>query len=131
MLPPIQLLVREKLTLRKLANLIGILESSRPAIWRAPLHFRHLQINLIKDLQASQKNVRLLYIPMSKIQDRVGMVAHARQNQLQVVRTGSKNAYQLSRANGSVSSSTVLPESKNAHDHIVTNRQHESSHRLY
>jgi len=50
------LLARERITLRKLASLISLLESTRPAIWRAPLHFRHLQIDLIIGLQISQKS---------------------------------------------------------------------------
>ena len=50
------LLAHRKITLREIASLIGLLESARPAIWRAPLHFRHLQIDLIKGLQASQKS---------------------------------------------------------------------------
>ena len=38
-------------SLRSLAQLLGLLESHRPAIWKAPLHFRHLQAQLIQDLQ--------------------------------------------------------------------------------
>ncbi len=34
-------------SLRRLAQLLGFLESIRPAIWLAPLHFRHLQNCLI------------------------------------------------------------------------------------
>ena len=41
-------------TLRHLASLIGLPESSRPAIWRAPLHSRHLQMDLITGLQTNQ-----------------------------------------------------------------------------
>ena len=51
-----QLLVSQSITLRNLASfLIGLLESSRPAIWRAPLHFRHLQSDLIRGLQMNQE----------------------------------------------------------------------------
>jgi len=34
-----RLLVSQSIKLRNLASLIGLLESSRPAIWRAPLHY--------------------------------------------------------------------------------------------
>ena len=30
--------------LRTLAQLYGLLESYRQAVWKAPLHFRHLQV---------------------------------------------------------------------------------------
>ena len=33
------------------AGLLGVLESHCPAIWKAPLHFLHLQAQLIQDLQ--------------------------------------------------------------------------------
>lgn len=49
-------LVSQSITLRNLASLIGLLESSRPAIWRAPLHFRHLQSDLIRGLQMNQES---------------------------------------------------------------------------
>ena len=51
-----RLLVFQGITLRNLASLIGLLESSRPAIWRAPLHFRHLQSDLIRGLQMNQES---------------------------------------------------------------------------
>ena len=35
---------------------LGNLEAARPAIWQAPLHYRYLQIQLIKSPQASQHN---------------------------------------------------------------------------
>ena len=38
------------LSAREVASLLGTLESTRPAIWQAPLHFRYLQIQLIKAL---------------------------------------------------------------------------------
>ena len=41
---------------RAVASLIGTLEAARPAIWQAPLHYRQLQIQLIKSLQASWDN---------------------------------------------------------------------------
>ena len=50
------LLVSQSITLQNLASLIGLLESSRPAIWRAPLHFRHLQSDLIRGLQMNQES---------------------------------------------------------------------------
>ena len=46
-----QILTTEMVSLRLLAQLLGLLESHRPAIWKAPLHFRHLQAQLIQDLQ--------------------------------------------------------------------------------
>ena len=51
-----RLLAPQKITLRNLASLIGLLESSRPAIWRAPLHFRHLQCDLIWGLQMNRES---------------------------------------------------------------------------
>ena len=51
-----RLLVSQSITLRNLASLLGLLESSRPAIWRAPLHFRHLQSDLIRGLQMNQES---------------------------------------------------------------------------
>lgn len=41
---------------RQLASVLGTLESCRPAIWQAPLHFRYLQIRLIQALHASDQN---------------------------------------------------------------------------
>ena len=41
----------QTVSLRSLAQLLGLLESHRPAIWKAPLHFRHLQAQLIQNLQ--------------------------------------------------------------------------------
>lgn len=49
-------LASPSITLRNLASLIGLLESSRPAIWRAPLHFRHLQSDLIRGLHLNQES---------------------------------------------------------------------------
>ena len=51
-----RLLVSQSITLRNLASLIGLLESSRPAISRAPLHFRHLQSDLIRGLKMNQES---------------------------------------------------------------------------
>ena len=45
---------------REVASLIGTLEAARPAIWQAPLHYRQLQIELIKSLQASRDNYETL-----------------------------------------------------------------------
>ena len=41
---------------RQIASVLGTLESCRPAIWQAPLHFRHLQIRMIQALHASNQN---------------------------------------------------------------------------
>ena len=41
---------------RQLASVLGTLQSCRPAIWQAPLHFRYLQIRLIQALHASNQN---------------------------------------------------------------------------
>ena len=51
-----RLLAPQRITLRNLASLIGLLEASRPAIWRAPLHFRHLQCDLIWGLQMNRES---------------------------------------------------------------------------
>jgi hypothetical protein len=42
--------------LRSIAQLLGLLESYRPAIWKAPLHFRYLQALLIRGLLNSNHN---------------------------------------------------------------------------
>ena len=44
------LLQNRTVSLRELAQLLGFLESTRPAVWLAPLHFRHLQYCLIQQL---------------------------------------------------------------------------------
>ena len=44
------LLQNRTASLRELAQLLGFLESTRPAVWLAPLHFRHLQYCLIQQL---------------------------------------------------------------------------------
>ena len=41
---------------RQIASVLGTLESCRPAIWQAPLHFRHLQIRMIQALHSSNQN---------------------------------------------------------------------------
>jgi len=55
------LLVSQSITLRNLASLIGLLESSRPAIWRASLHFRNLRSDLIRGLQINQESYDALF----------------------------------------------------------------------
>ena len=50
------LLVSKSIKLQNLASLIGLLVSSKPAIWRAPLHFRHLKSDLRKGLQMNQES---------------------------------------------------------------------------
>ena len=41
---------------RQIASVLGTLESCRPAIWQAPLHFRYLQIRMIQALHLSNQN---------------------------------------------------------------------------
>ena len=48
--------VTPTMSARQLASVLGTLKSCRPAIWQAPLHFRYLQIRLIKALHASDQN---------------------------------------------------------------------------
>lgn len=45
--------VTPSMSARHIASLLGTLESCRPAIWQAPLHFRYLQIRLIQALHAN------------------------------------------------------------------------------
>ena len=45
---------------RQIASVLGTLESCRPAIWQAPLHFRHSQIRMIQALHASNQNFDLI-----------------------------------------------------------------------
>ena len=51
-----QILRIEKPALRSIAQLLGLLESYRPAIWKALLHFRFLQALLIRNLHTSDHN---------------------------------------------------------------------------
>ena len=46
-----QMLAQPRVTLRAIAQILGILESALPAIWRAPLHYRRLQVQLTQRLQ--------------------------------------------------------------------------------
>ena len=46
-----QILAAEMVSLRLLAQPLGLLQSHRQAIWKAPVHFSHLQAQLIQDLQ--------------------------------------------------------------------------------
>ena len=55
-----RLLLNPTPSAREVASLIGTLEAARPAIWQAPLHYRYLQIQLIKSLQISQDNYETL-----------------------------------------------------------------------
>ena len=45
---------------RQIASVLGTLESCRPAIWQAPLHFRYLQIRMIQALHSSNQNFDVL-----------------------------------------------------------------------
>ena len=54
-----QILKIEKPALRSIAQLLGLLESYRPAIWKAPLHFRFLQALLIRNLHTSDHEARI------------------------------------------------------------------------
>ena len=70
-----QILTAVGVFLRTLAELLGVLESHRPAVWRAPLHFSQLQAQLIRDLQKSKyKYVREQNASNKHLQDRNGMV---------------------------------------------------------
>ena len=44
----------------EIASLIGSLEAARPTFWPVPLHYRELQIQLIKSLEASRDNYKTL-----------------------------------------------------------------------
>ena len=63
-----QMLSRPKVSLRSIAQILGLLESYRPAIWRAPLHMRRLQaqltLGLKNSLQSYEAEVNLS--PLSK-----------------------------------------------------------------
>ena len=47
------MLTTKQVSIRTLAQLLGVLESHRAAVWRAPLHFRQLQSQLISGLLSS------------------------------------------------------------------------------
>ena len=51
-----QLLTLSSVTLRAIAQILGTLEAARPAIWKAPLHYRMLQVQLTQGLQQNQNN---------------------------------------------------------------------------
>ena len=51
-----QLLTLSSVTLRTIAQILGTLEAARPAIWKAPLHYRMLQVQLTQGLQQNQNN---------------------------------------------------------------------------
>jgi hypothetical protein len=55
-------------TIRHLSRVLGLLESCRPAIWSAPLHYRHLQTLQITALQRwSKYNASICLTPTAKI----------------------------------------------------------------
>ena len=49
----------------EIVSLIGSLEAARPTFWQAPLHYRELQIQLIKSQEASRDNYKTLMSPSS------------------------------------------------------------------
>ena len=51
-----QIRSNSKVLLRTLAQLLGLLESYRLAVWQAPLHFRYLQALLIRGLNQMNHN---------------------------------------------------------------------------
>ena len=60
-----------------LAQLLGVLESHRPAVWRALLHFWQLQAQLIRDFEKSKyKYVREQNASNKHLQDRNGMLVN-------------------------------------------------------
>ena len=48
--------VTPTMSARQIASLLGTLESYRPAIWQASLHFRYLQIRMIQALHVNNQN---------------------------------------------------------------------------
>ena len=48
--------VTQTMPVRQIASVLGTLESCRPAIWQALLHFRYLQIRMIQALHSSNQN---------------------------------------------------------------------------
>ena len=66
------LLQNRTVSLRELAQLLGFLELTRPAVWLAPLHFRHLQYCLIQQLAQNKGSydglVCLQLLAMGKLQ---------------------------------------------------------------
>ena len=57
------LLQNRTVSLCELAQLLGFLESTRPAVWLAPLHFRHLQYCLIQQLARNKGSYDGLVCP--------------------------------------------------------------------
>ena len=62
---------------REIANLIGSLEAARPAIWQAPLHYRELQIQLIKSLSRQLQDT---HIPKQRCSHWTSVVAPEHNN---------------------------------------------------
>ena len=153
------LLAPQKITLRNLASLIGLLESSRPAIWRAPLHFRHLQCNLIWGLQMNRRpncsvnecqrrtdlvvEKHLQYKrqpctpPSSRyanhdrlLHERLGCSASVPRDQWQMVKTGVPPTHQLPGAESSLLGFKNLSQRQVPCNCISTNREHDH-HRLH
>ena len=52
-----QLLTLSSVTLRAIAQILGTLGAARPAIWKAPLHYRMLQVQLTQGLQLKSKQL--------------------------------------------------------------------------
>ena len=63
-----QMVSRPKVSLRSIAQILGMLESYRPAIWRAPLHMCRLQEQLTLGLRSSLQSyeVEVNLLPLSK-----------------------------------------------------------------
>ena len=137
-------------------SLIGFLESSRPAIWRAPLHFCHLQSDLIRGLQRFDCSVtechsrsRLVVethpkckggscAPSSSgcdhndrcLQERLGCSASIPRDQWQMVTTRDSPAHQLCRAKAGLLGCKSLSQRQVSRNCISASRQH-GRHRLY
>ena len=45
------LLKTQQLSIRQISRVLGLLEFTRPAIWAAPLHYRHIQLLQIESLR--------------------------------------------------------------------------------
>ena len=130
---------RAILLLSDLAQLLGFLESTRLAIWLAPLHFRHLQYCLIQQLALNQGSYDSLVSlhPLAKEELRwwianihrvnSSLLHPPSNNQGQLVCTGTITTHKRARAQGSLLSNPILSKAQSKHGNKIAARQYNCS----
>jgi hypothetical protein len=126
------LLRRNPVSLRRLAQLLGFLESTRPAIWLAPLHFRHLQNRLIQQVILNKGSYEgLVFLEplaqrelqwwISNIQQVNGSLIHPRTYELTITSDASKLGWGGGHMRPPYSQGQLVRAGAcNAHQHIRT-----------